>query len=110
MKKFKCPFSTPLMKYGKMDKSIGFGGMRLAEKRLKVCEKGPTCDQENKPSSGFLSKLSSPARNALVHAGIDTLEKLSMYTEKDILKLHGVGPASLPIMRSSLKEEGLSFK
>ncbi len=110
------------MKYGKMDKSIGFGGMTLAEKRLKVCEKGhpfykstdcpscPTCDQENKPSSGFLSKLSSPARNALVHAGIDTLEKLSMYTEKDILKLHGVGPASLPIMRSSLKEEGLSFK
>lgn len=93
-----------------------------AEKVLKVCEKGhtfykssectscPTCDKENKPESGFLSKLSSPARNALIHEGIDTLQKLSTYTQKEILKLHGIGPASLPTMRSSLEEEGLSFK
>ncbi|UAL46421.1 RNA polymerase alpha subunit C-terminal domain-containing protein [Sutcliffiella horikoshii] len=93
-----------------------------SEKKLRVCEKGhkfykssdcqscPTCDKENKPESGFLSKLSSPARNALVHEGIDTLQKLSKYTEKEILKIHGIGPASFPIMRTSLKEEGLSFK
>ncbi|MEA0553368.1 RNA polymerase alpha subunit C-terminal domain-containing protein [Lysinibacillus irui] len=96
--------------------------MRLVEKKRRVCEKGhtffkstdcpscPTCDKENKPSSGFLSKLSSPARNALVHKGIDTLQKLSLYTEKEILNIHGIGPASLPILRSSLEEEGLSFK
>ncbi|SET63825.1 RNA polymerase, alpha chain C terminal domain [Oceanobacillus limi] len=93
-----------------------------AEKSLRVCEKGhkyykssdcpscPTCDKENKPKSGFLSKLSSPARNALVQEGIDTLQKLSKYTEKEILKLHGIGPASIPIMRTSLEEVGLSFK
>ncbi len=92
------------------------------EKSLRICEKGhryykssdcqscPTCDQENKPESGFLSKLSSPARNALVHEGIDTLQNLSEYTEKEILKIHGIGPASLPIMRASLEKEGLSFK
>ena len=92
------------------------------EKSARVCEKGhtyykssecpscPTCDKENKPKSGFLSKLSSPARNALVHAGIDTLKKLSDYTEKEILKIHGIGPASLPTMRTFLEEEGLSFK
>lgn len=96
--------------------------MRLVEKKRRVCEKGhtffkstdcpscPTCDKENKPSSGFLSKLSSPARNALVHEGIDTLQKLSLYTEKEILNIHGIGPASLPKLRSSLEEEGLSFK
>ncbi|WP_027965081.1 RNA polymerase alpha subunit C-terminal domain-containing protein [Halalkalibacillus halophilus] len=88
----------------------------------KICEKGhtfykssdcptcPTCEQEKAPSSGFLSKLSSPARNALLHEGIDTLEKLSTFTEKEILKIHGIGPASLPTMRDSLKEEGLSFQ
>ena len=64
---------------------------------------------KDNPESGFLSKLSSPARNALVHEGIDTLQKLSKYTEKDILKIHGIGPASLPLMRTLL-EEGLSFK
>ncbi|GIO27424.1 RNA polymerase alpha subunit C-terminal domain-containing protein [Ornithinibacillus bavariensis] len=93
-----------------------------AEKSLRVCEKGhmyykssdcpscPTCNKDDKPESGFLSKLSSPARNALVHQGIDTLQKLSKYTEKEILKLHGIGPASIPVMRTSLKEHGLSFK
>ncbi|MGA5690919.1 RNA polymerase alpha subunit C-terminal domain-containing protein [Cytobacillus pseudoceanisediminis] len=93
-----------------------------ADKSLRVCEKGhkfyksseckssPACDKENKPKSGFLSKLSAPARNALVAEGIDTLNKLSKYTEKEILKFHGIGSASLPIMRTSLKEEGLSFK
>ncbi|WP_313800379.1 RNA polymerase alpha subunit C-terminal domain-containing protein [Cytobacillus sp.] len=91
-------------------------------KSLRVCEKGhkyykssdcsscPTCDKEDKPETGFLSKLSSPARNALVHEGIDTLEELSKFTEKEILKLHGIGPASLPMMRSSLQEVGLTFK
>ncbi|WP_339216526.1 RNA polymerase alpha subunit C-terminal domain-containing protein [Ornithinibacillus sp. FSL M8-0202] len=91
-------------------------------KILKICEKGhqyykssdcrscPTCNKENKPKSGFLSKLSSPARNALIHEGIQTLEELSSYTEKEILKLHGIGPASIPVLRASLEEEGLSFK
>jgi DNA-directed RNA polymerase alpha subunit len=62
------------------------------------------------PKSDFLSKLSSPARNALVHEGIDTLKELSKYTKKEILKIHGIGPASIPIKRTSLEEEGLSFK
>ncbi|WP_242837290.1 RNA polymerase alpha subunit C-terminal domain-containing protein [Alkaliphilus transvaalensis] len=96
--------------------------MMKPEKKLRVCEKGhkyyknsdcpscPTCDKENKPENNFLSKLSAPARNALVHEGIDTLDKLSKYTEKEILKIHGIGPASLPTMRSSLEEAGLSFK
>lgn len=79
------------------------------EKSLRICGKGhkyykssdcpscPTCDKESKPHSGFLSKLSSPARNALIHEGIDTLQELSNYTEKEVLKIHGIGPASLPI-------------
>ncbi|MEC2072470.1 RNA polymerase alpha subunit C-terminal domain-containing protein [Alkalihalophilus marmarensis] len=94
----------------------------MADKKIKICEKGhefvkssdcpscSVCEKENKPDSGFLSKLSSPARSALLHEGIDTLTKLSTYTEKEILKLHGVGPASLPTMRTSLEEEGLAFK
>ena len=92
------------------------------EKSARVCEKGhtyykssdctscPTCDQENKPTSGFLSKLYAPARRALTNAGIDSLEKLSQYTEKEILSLHGMGKTSMPILRASLEEAGLSFK
>ncbi|GAA0381886.1 RNA polymerase alpha subunit C-terminal domain-containing protein [Bacillus horti] len=93
-----------------------------ATKKLKICDQGhkyykssdcptcPTCEKERKPESGFLSKLSSPARNALIHVGIITLQQLAAYSEKEILKLHGIGPASLPVLRSSLEEEGLYFK
>ncbi|WP_114750694.1 RNA polymerase alpha subunit C-terminal domain-containing protein [Pleomorphovibrio marinus] len=93
------------------------------KKTLRICEKGhryykstdcPTCPQcakENKPQEGFLSLLSSPARSALVeYLGIDTLEKLSQYSEKEILSLHGMGKASMPILRKALEEKGLSFK
>lgn len=91
-------------------------------KTLRTCKNGhsfykssdcltcPVCEEEKAPCSGFLSLLSSPARSALLHEGIDTLQKLSAYTEKEILKLHGIGRASLPVFRESLREQGLSFK
>lgn len=58
----------------------------------------------------FLSRLGGPARRALENSGITTLQKLSTYTEKEILALHGMGPASLPKLRLALQEKGLSFK
>ncbi len=91
-------------------------------KTLRICENGhqffkssdcptcPVCERAKDQGSGFLSLLSNPARSALLHEGIDTLEKLSAYTEKEILKLHGIGKASLPVFRKSLQEQGLGFK
>jgi DNA-directed RNA polymerase alpha subunit len=96
--------------------------MTSSKNNSRTCEKGhsyfkssdcptcPTCEQERKPSNGFLSLLSAPARRALENNGITSLEELSTYSEKDILKFHGMGPASLPKLRSALKESRLSFK
>jgi len=92
------------------------------EKQLRTCEKGhtfykrtdckscPTCNQLEKPTSGFLSKVHASVRNALLSKGIDTIEKLAMHTKEDILALHGIGPSSLPIFNKALEEAGLSFK
>jgi DNA-directed RNA polymerase alpha subunit len=66
--------------------------------------------KERKPKEGFLSLLSAPARRALEHHGIMTEAELSKYSEKEILKLHGIGPASLPKLRAALEDKGLSFK
>lgn len=91
-------------------------------KNLRVCPNGhkyhkssdcpvcPICEADKKPGNGFLSELSAPAGRALENAGINTLKKLSFKTEVEILKLHGMGPASLPKLRAALKKEGLSFK
>jgi DNA-directed RNA polymerase alpha subunit len=74
------------------------------------CPTCPKCEQERQPKSGFLAELSAPARRALEHNQITTLEQLSGYSEKEILKLHGMGPASLPKLRTALEEAGLSFR
>jgi uncharacterized protein YdhG (YjbR/CyaY superfamily) len=66
--------------------------------------------KRTKQESGFLNLISAPARRALENAGINNLQKLSQYNENEVLKLHGVGPASIPILRNALAEIGLTFK
>ncbi|MFD9628883.1 RNA polymerase alpha subunit C-terminal domain-containing protein [Peribacillus muralis] len=74
------------------------------------CPTCPICEQERKPESGFLSQLSAPARRALEHNGVTSIQQLSTFTEKEILKFHGMGPASLPKLRAALQDNGLTFK
>lgn len=74
------------------------------------CPTCPVCYKNNKPISGFLSLLYSPARSALASIGINSLKELPTYSEKEILGLHGMGPSSMPILRKALAEAGLSFK
>jgi hypothetical protein len=54
--------------------------------------------------------LAAPARRALENAGIKSLVQLSKRSEAEILKLHGMGPSSIPKLRKALQAEGLSFK
>ncbi len=56
------------------------------------------------------SFLAQPAQRALAGAGIHSLEELSRCTEKQIGKLHGMGPNGLEKLRRALAEKGLSFK
>ncbi|MDM5296415.1 RNA polymerase alpha subunit C-terminal domain-containing protein [Peribacillus simplex] len=96
--------------------------MTTSKKILRTCNKGhnyykssdcpvcPICEQERKPDNGFLSLLSAPARRALENNGVTSLQQLSTYSEKEILKFHGMGPASLPKLRTALQTNGLSFK
>lgn len=90
--------------------------------QLKICKNGhqfykssecptcPICEKANKKENGFVEKLSAPATRALLNKGISNLSQLAKHTEAEILKLHGVGPSALPLMRKALKKEGLSFK
>ena len=89
---------------------------------LKTCPKGhtfnktsdcptcPICEEERKPTDGLLSLLSAPARRAMEARGIKTVQQLSQFSEKEILNLHGIGKASLPILLKALEKEGLSFR
>jgi predicted RecB family nuclease len=96
--------------------------MATSKKNLRTCSQGhqyykssdcptcPICEQERKPESGFLSLLIAPARRALEREGITTIEQLAKYSEADILELHGMGPSTMPKLRSALKAKGLTFR
>ena len=53
--------------------------------------------------------LSQPAQRALKAAGYTRLEQLASVTEADLLKLHGVGPKAIAILRPALAAQGLAF-
>jgi predicted RecB family nuclease len=96
--------------------------MTVSKKTLRVCKNGhqyykssdcptcPVCEEQRKPVAGFLTLLTAPARRALENAGIKTLHQLSQKSETEILKLHGMGPSTIPKLRKVLQVEGLSFK
>jgi len=92
------------------------------KKNLRVCKNGhqyfkssdcptcPVCEKERRPNNGFLALLSAPARRALENNGISTVKDLSAFSEKEVLKFHGMGKTSIPKLEAALKEQGLTFK
>ncbi len=53
--------------------------------------------------------IGRPAASALTSAGYTRLEQLTAVTEADILKLHGVGPKAVRVLRDALAARGLAF-
>lgn len=54
-------------------------------------------------------KLAKPAQRALNGAGYFQLEQLTKVTEEELMKLHGMGPKALEMLRHTLAEKGLTF-
>jgi predicted RecB family nuclease len=91
------------------------GNLRICKEGHKYfkstdCPTCPVCEQQRKPEADFLMLLSGPARRAAENAGIKTLKQLSKWSETELLKLHGMGPASIPTLRKVLNAEGLSWR
>ena len=94
---------------------------RITGQTLRTCKNGhqyykssdcpscPICEEAKTPTDGFLSLLSAPARRALENADIKTLKQLSKYSEKEILKLHGIGKTTIPILKRELENARLAF-
>jgi hypothetical protein len=56
-----------------------------------------------------LPKIGAPAARALASVGITTLRQLTEIIEVNLLRLHGMGPKAVRILRETLKKNGLSF-
>ena len=94
---------------------------KFKKKSLRVCKNGhqyykssdcpvcPECEKMKKPLEGFGAELAAPARRALENAGITNVKQLAARTEREVLALHGMGKASLPVLRKMLEEAGKTF-
>ena len=94
----------------------------MSTQTLRVCKMGhkyykstdcptcPVCEQARKPKDSFLALLGAPARRALEREGVNTEEDLSKFTRAYILKLHGLGPSTIPKLEKALADKGLYFK
>jgi DNA-directed RNA polymerase alpha subunit len=54
--------------------------------------------------------IAMPARRALEKEKIDSLEKLSDYSEKEIMQLHGFGKNAMQKLKNYMNENHVSFK
>ena len=58
---------------------------------------------------GDLPNIGRPALRALEGEGYVRLEQLTSVSEQDLLRLHGVGPKAVRILRETMAERGMSF-
>jgi len=56
-----------------------------------------------------LPPIGAPATGALRLAGYTRLDQLAGVPERELARLHGVGPKALRILREALAERGLSL-
>nr|WP_141434530.1 DNA-binding protein [Bacillus sp. 03113] len=59
--------------------------------------------------SDLPTNLAKPAKRALEGAGIIQLEQFTKISEKEVLKLHGMGPKAMDQIHQALAAKGLSF-
>ncbi len=65
----------------------------------------------NEPTtSNSLPKgIGQPATRALATIGITTLDRVTAHTEKELLKLHGMGHKAIRVLKETLAEQGKSL-
>ncbi|MFF2887288.1 DNA-binding protein [Paenibacillus sp. NPDC057967] len=56
--------------------------------------------------SGF-PKLAKPAQRALANAGYTKLSQLSGESEAELMKLHGMGPNAMKVLKEALAEQAM---
>jgi hypothetical protein len=94
------------------DPSVGFSGSLAYVSSNGVVRRGGTnVEEQHDPRDvdDLPPGLAKPARRALAGAGYSRLEQFTEVSEKELLRLHGMGPKALDGLRRTLAAKGLSF-
>ncbi|MEV7134947.1 hypothetical protein AB0N24_18915 [Arthrobacter sp. NPDC093128] len=53
--------------------------------------------------------IGAPARRAMAHAGLETLEQVVYFGKRELSKLHGMGVKTMAQLEDAMDEHGLEF-
>ena len=67
-------------------------------------------DRTHPNRTAFPAGLSGPALRALATAGIRSMHDLESWSERDVAKLHGMGPKGIRMLREGLTGSGRAFR
>lgn len=56
-----------------------------------------------------LPKLAAPAQRALASANVTVLEDLSVFTEQQVMDLHGMGKNAMRILKEAMENANVHF-
>ena len=65
--------------------------------------------KRDEPKNDFPPGIAQPALRALAAAGYTHLEQFTSISEAELLKLHGMGPKAIALIRNALHARGLAF-
>lgn len=70
----------------------------------------PANTEKTHPNAGAFPPIGGPALRALATAGVRSLGELTLWTEAELLELHGMGPKGVRMLREALAAEGRRFR
>jgi hypothetical protein len=53
--------------------------------------------------------IGAPARRSMAHAGLETLEQVVQFGQRELSKLHGMGVRTMAQLQDAMDEHGLEF-
>lgn len=75
-----------------------------------VCPKCWSGYYKKKNVHDFPEKIGAPALRALLNTKITSLKQVKNYSEKELLKLHGLGPKAIKLLKVEMEKKRISFK
>lgn len=74
-------------------------------KRKTLCDPAKVRAFDYSKLDAAFAKLAKPAQRALINAKIFTTRDLAQHGLEKVAALHGIGPASLPLLKAKLKKK-----
>jgi hypothetical protein len=64
----------------------------------------------DRPGGDLPAGIGRPATQALLGAGVTTLEQVAQHSRAELLALHGVGPKAVRVLSEALERRGLALR